>query len=178
MRNSVIGSNCRIGDNVKLHGVYVWDNVEIGDNCTLSSSIVSNDVKIKSGVHLRRRCLISAFVVLGSGVSLENVTIVNCNEDQSDKKLVGAEGRGIIYSPDSEFEEKNKKLIAWDPDEQEDANVSSDEEVESDSESDHGPGNEEEDVKVFFKELIDNFERGVTEKISCDNLVLEVNSVK
>ena len=32
---SVIGPNCRIGDNVIIKGAYMWSDVHVGNNCTL-----------------------------------------------------------------------------------------------------------------------------------------------
>ena len=73
---------------------------------------------------------------------------------------------------------EKKRPVTWEPDEEQVAEEEvSDDESNSEA-SDFEAPNEDEDVKVFFNELIDNFKRGVTETISCDNLVLEVNSVK
>lgn len=182
IKNSVIGSKCSIGSNVELDGVYVWDEVVIGDNCKLSSAIIANNVVIKDGVVLSKGCLISSSVIIGSKVRLENVCITKCEKSESQERVVGTDGLGALYNPDIDMDKhrkKDKHLFTWDPD----IEMKKDEELsdggESDSEgSEVEVANEEEDVKVFFKELLENFERGVIEKISCDNLVLEVNSIK
>ena len=109
VRNSVIGSNCRIGNNVSLDGVHIWDNVEIGDNCVLTSTILSNGVKIKSGVTLRKGCLVSSSVILGPNVTLEQVALKNCKESESDRNLVGSEGRGIIHESESDADDKGEE---------------------------------------------------------------------
>lgn len=178
IRNSVIGSNCKIGNSVKLDGVYIWNNVEVGDNCTISSTIIAEGAKINDGVVLRKGCLISSLVIIGSKVSLSQNSIANCNDKQTDRKLIGADGRGILHHRVSD-EEKKPFLTCWEPDEEVvGVGDSTDEEDDESDDSDLETANEEDDVKVFFKELIDNFVRGVDEKISCDNLILEVNSIK
>lgn len=182
IRNSVIGSNCTIGNNVYIDGVYIWDNVVIGDNCQLSSAIIANDVVIKEGVTLSKGCLIAPFVIIGTKVSLENAHVVKSKANKSELKVVGSDGQGTLYQPDIDIdnrEERDNNLFTWDPDVELKKDEESSDEDGSESEGSEFEGaNEEEDVKVFFKELIENFERGISEKISCDNLILEVNSIK
>lgn len=182
IQNSVIGSNCSIGNNVELDGVYIWDNVKIGDNCKLSSTIIANDVVVKDGVVLSKGCLISPSVTIGSKISLENAFITKCGHSKSDERVVGPDGFGVLYHLDADTvsrRRKDKHLFTWDPDVEIKKDQELSDEGESDSEgSELEAGNDEEDVKIFFKELVENFERGVIERISCDNLVLEVNSIK
>lgn len=186
IRNSVVGSHCKIGSNVSLDGVYLWDNVEVGDNCNISASIVANDVKIKQGVTLTDGCLISESVIIGPEIVLQKASVINCEDHVSDKNLVGRDGRGIEYRSEHDDNDGNMHRSnlgwIWESDEScrvEVGSLDNDDENESDSEgSDLDGVNEEEDVKIFFKELIENFDRGIREKISSDNLVLEVNSIK
>ncbi|KAI8086594.1 nucleotide-diphospho-sugar transferase [Halteromyces radiatus] len=62
---STIGRNCRIGANVTLVGVYLWDGVVIGDNCTVINSILANNVSILENTTIGKGCLLSSNVVIG-----------------------------------------------------------------------------------------------------------------
>ena len=45
-----IGNNCKIGKNVSLGNVILWDNVEIADNVSLKNVVCANNAVIKSSV--------------------------------------------------------------------------------------------------------------------------------
>ena len=56
---SVIGRNCRIGANVHLQNVYVWDNVTIEDNCVLNTAILCDGAVVKRGSTVQPGCILS-----------------------------------------------------------------------------------------------------------------------
>ena len=56
---SVIGKRCRIGNNVTLEGVFLWDDITIEDNCQITSSILAHGVNIKKDTIIERGCLLS-----------------------------------------------------------------------------------------------------------------------
>lgn len=184
IRNSVVGSNCKIGNNVNLDGVYVWDNVEVGDNCKISASIIASDVTIKDEVNLSMGCLISDFVTVGAKIVLQKTSVTKCEDDLSDAKLVGLDGSGVEYRIDDDGDgdmNRSRSGWTWEPDEYQskvDPSDNDDEDESETEESDFEGANDDDEVKTFFEELIDNFERGIRERISSDNLVLEVNSIK
>ncbi|NWW99647.1 EI2BE factor, partial [Caloenas nicobarica] len=98
------------------------------------------------------------------------------------KKDVGSEGRGYLWKADdkNEEDEEEQRQSLWGP--------AAHSEEESESDSDLSMGSEEpdsraaspqlDDIKVFQNEVLGTLQRGEEENISCDNLVLEINSLK
>nr|XP_015812891.2 translation initiation factor eIF-2B subunit epsilon [Nothobranchius furzeri] len=208
LSNSVIGDNCTIGDNVVLDHAYIWNNVHIASNVEIRQSVVCDKAEVKEGVTLNKQCVLAYNVVIGPNVCLSEGTVVSMHhpeeeqEEDADEFLsddaevghskdktkqkvfnpaeVGAEGRGYIWKAssldDTEDEELSQCLwgLVLNPD------------PESDSEDGEPDGPDDpvslspemDDVKVFQMEVIGTLQRGLEENISCDNLVLEINSLK
>lgn len=70
IKNSVIGSYCRIGSNVSLENVYIWDHVIVDNGCKLSSCIVADQVHVKSNSIVRAGCLITSSITVGPNADL------------------------------------------------------------------------------------------------------------
>lgn len=51
-----------LGNNVKLDGAYIWDNVHIDNGCQLTFCLVDDDVHLMNNVKVQRRCVIAAKV--------------------------------------------------------------------------------------------------------------------
>uniref|UniRef100_A0A1A8GDB9 Translation initiation factor eIF2B subunit epsilon n=1 Tax=Nothobranchius korthausae TaxID=1143690 RepID=A0A1A8GDB9_9TELE len=208
LSNSVIGDNCTIGDNVILDHAYIWNNGHIASNVEIRQSVVCDKAEVKEGVTLNKQCVLAYNVVIGPNVCLSEGTVVSMHhpeeeqEEDADEFLsddaevghskdktkqkvfnpaeVGAEGRGYIWKAssldDTEDEELSQCLwgLVLNPD------------PESDSEDGEPDGPDDpvslspemDDVKVFQMEVIGTLQRGLEENISCDNLVLEINSLK
>uniref|UniRef100_A0A672HXU0 Translation initiation factor eIF2B subunit epsilon n=1 Tax=Salarias fasciatus TaxID=181472 RepID=A0A672HXU0_SALFA len=206
--NSVIGNNCTIGDNVILDHAYIWSNVHIASNVVISQSVVCDKVEVKEGVTLKKQCVLAYNVVIGPNVSLPEGTVVSMHhpeeeEDEDDDEFlsddaqvgqskdktkqkvfnpaeVGADGKGYIWKAssldDTEDEELSQCLwgLVLNPDPESDS-----EDSEPDGPDDLViPSPEMDDVKVFQMEVLGTLQRGLEENISCDNLVLEINSLK
>ncbi|XP_075426996.1 translation initiation factor eIF2B subunit epsilon isoform X2 [Ascaphus truei] len=100
------------------------------------------------------------------------------------KVVVGSEGKGYVWKSvqvtGEEEEEEELQTNLW--------GLTLPAEEESDSESEKSAGSEQmdsrtaspllDDIKVFQNEVLGTLQRGVEENISCDNLVLEINSLK
>lgn len=171
IKDSVIGSNCTIKNDVTIDASYIWDNVIIEDGCHVSRSILGNGVHLKSGTKIKDGCILSDGVVLGPDVEVSKSCIYwdpRCKKSV-DPKLVGKEGKGFLYQMKRDGGWGRSKPLLED---------FTSENEESESEADDLNLNEEDDVKIFFHEVLDNFKRGVVENISCENLILEVNSMK
>ncbi|KAI9304462.1 nucleotide-diphospho-sugar transferase [Cunninghamella echinulata] len=76
---SIIGRNCRIGDNVTLVGVYLWDGAIIGDNCTIKKSILANNVTILEGTTIEQGSLISLGVTIGPNAHIPKYSRLSLN---------------------------------------------------------------------------------------------------
>uniref|UniRef100_A0A8B9BKZ1 Translation initiation factor eIF2B subunit epsilon n=1 Tax=Anser brachyrhynchus TaxID=132585 RepID=A0A8B9BKZ1_9AVES len=186
--NSVIGQNCKIGDKVVLDGAFLWDNVQIADNVEIFHSVVCDNAEVKEEVKLKPHCVLSSQVVVGPGITLSEGTVISLHppdeEEEDDdqfsddsgvnkeenkvklkgynKKDVGSEGKGYLWKADdkNEEDEEEQRQSLW--------------------------GKEEFRVvtwgwadRLFFQnEVLGTLQRGEEENISCDNLVLEINSLK
>jgi len=104
-------------------------------------------------------------------------------------ELVGRGGRGYLFSPPEQGEDLLEPAPLADPAARP-ASVASLSGSEEDSEDDSEDGESEaedergtgspllDDVRLFYKEVLDSLVRGYAEKISPENLILEVNSSK
>uniref|UniRef100_A0AAQ6AEX0 Translation initiation factor eIF2B subunit epsilon n=1 Tax=Amphiprion ocellaris TaxID=80972 RepID=A0AAQ6AEX0_AMPOC len=205
--NSVIGNNCTIGDNVVLDHAYIWNNVHIASNVTINQSVVCDKAEVKEDVTLNKQCVLAYNVVIGPNISLPEGTVVSMHhpeeeeedddeflsddaevgqsKDKTKQKVfnpaeVGAEGKGYIWKAssldDTEDEELSQCLwgLVLNPDPESDS-----EDSEPDGPDDPViPSPEMDDVKVFHMEVLGTLQRGLEENIGCDNLVLEINSLK
>ncbi|KAF7667513.1 hypothetical protein LDENG_00059010 [Lucifuga dentata] len=206
--NSVIGNSCTIGDNVILDHAYIWNNVRVASNVVINQSVVCDKAEVKEGVKLDKQCVLAYNVAIGPNVSLPEGTVVSMHhpeeeeEDDDDEFLsddaevghsqdkakqkvfnpaeVGAEGRGYIWKAGSldDTEEEELSQCLWG------LVLNPDPESESEASEPDGPDDpvilspEMDDVKVFHLEVLGTLQRGLEENISCDNLVLEINSLK
>ncbi|XP_007552622.1 translation initiation factor eIF-2B subunit epsilon-like isoform X1 [Poecilia formosa] len=206
--NSIIGDNCTIGDNVTLDHAYIWNDVHIASNVAIRQSVVCDKTEVKEGVTLNKQCVLAYNVVIGPNMSLPEGTVVSMHhpdeeeEDDADEFLsddaevgqskdktkqkifnpaeVGAEGKGYVWKAggldDAEEEELSQCLwgLVLNPDPESDS-----EDSEPDGPDDLMiPSPEMDDVKVFQMEVMGTLQRGLEENIGCDNLVLEINSLK
>lgn len=205
--NSVIGNNCTIDDNVVLDHAYIWNDVHIASNVTICQSVVCDKVIVKKGVQLNKQCVLAYNVVIGPNISLPEGTVLSMHhpeeeEEEDDEFLsddaevghskdknkqkvfnpaeVGEEGNGYIWKAsnldDTEDEELSHCLwgLVLNPDPESDSEAS-----EPEGPDDPViPSPEMDDVKVFQIEVLGTLQRGLEESIGCDNLVLEINSLK
>lgn len=66
LENCVIGANCQIGANVKLTNSIVWPNSRIGSNSVINACLIGFGVRIGSNVKICENC------VFGSDVQVNN----------------------------------------------------------------------------------------------------------
>ncbi|CAG2121088.1 unnamed protein product, partial [Medioppia subpectinata] len=188
--NSTVGSNCRIGNNVTIEDTYIWDNVVIEDNCVLKQCIIADNVHLKSNVTIKGGSLISYNAVLGPNITLKKFTHIFYDKDKKgvkfDKSIVGNEGKGVVYIADKDEESEEEEAVfeeIWG--ESDDENEDEDKWTTSTTFSDNNTSDNElidtdlvDDTKVFFDEVVDSLQRGIKERVDCDNLILEINSSK
>ncbi|KAK2843775.1 hypothetical protein Q7C36_011990 [Tachysurus vachellii] len=167
------------------HGSLMEENVLIGRNtvicanCSLSNtSVICDGVKVKHRVTLKPQCVLAYSVVMGPGVSLHEGTVVSLHhpdEEEEDEY----KDEFLIDDNDVSVHKDKVKHKAYNP-----AEVGSEgrgylwknssiDDVDGRSESP-----ELDYVKVFQSEILCTLQRGLEENISCDNLVLEINSLK
>uniref|UniRef100_A0A6Q2YE99 Translation initiation factor eIF2B subunit epsilon n=1 Tax=Esox lucius TaxID=8010 RepID=A0A6Q2YE99_ESOLU len=147
--NSIIGNYCTIGDNVVLDRAYIWNNVHISNKVKIHQSVVCDGVLVKEAVLLNKQCVLAYNVVIGPNMSLPEGTVVS------------------MHHPEEEEDDDDDEFLS----------------------DDQVVGNSKDKTKqkgpvcvcvclVFQLEVLGTLQRGEEENIGCDNLVLEINSLK
>ncbi|XP_062987871.1 translation initiation factor eIF2B subunit epsilon [Elgaria multicarinata webbii] len=205
--NSVIGPNCKIGDEVILDRAFLWNGVCVGDHVKILQSLVCDEAEVKKGVTLSPHCVLTSQVVVGPDIVLPEGTVISLhpadeeeddddefsddsgvNKEESKVRLkgyntakVGQEGKGYLWKAEDEndVDQEEQRQSLWGP------TINAE---ESETESETSLGSEQpdsrsaspqlDDIKVFQNEVLGTLQRGEEENISCDNLVLEINSLK
>ncbi|XP_076973838.1 translation initiation factor eIF2B subunit epsilon [Tamandua tetradactyla] len=206
--NSVIGPGCYIGDNVVLDQAYLWQNVRVADGAQIHQSLLCDNAEVKERVILKPRCVLTSQVVVGPDITLPEGSVISLHppdaeEDEDDGQFsddsganqekekvklkgynpaeIGVAGQGYLWkTTDTNMEEEELQRNLW--------GLTINMEEESETESERSMNSEEldsracspqmDDIKVFQNEVLGTLQRGKEENISCDNLVLEINSLK
>ena len=170
--DSVIGRNCRIGDDVSLNRAYIWDNVVIENGCKVTQSILADGVCLKKDTILSKGCVLCDGVTTGPDVALENICIRLPRQGEKAAADTGSSGNGVVH-------EWTVKCRRWGVRDYVNDETESDAGSVTESDADNMDyGDEGDNVQSFYTEVLDNFKRGIMENISSDNLILEVNSMK
>ncbi|XP_038603499.1 translation initiation factor eIF-2B subunit epsilon [Tachyglossus aculeatus] len=207
--NSVIGPDCRIGDNVVLDQAHLWRGVRVATGAQIHQSLLCDFAKVKERVTLRPRCVLTSQVVVGPDLTLPEGSVISLHppdaeededEDQfsddsgADKEKekvklkgynpaeVGPAGQGYLWKAaeagDDEEEELRHSLWGLTLNPEEESETESEQSLGSEEPDSRGGSPQLDDVKVFQNEVLGTLQRGEEENISCDNLVLEINSLK
>ncbi|EDQ89397.1 uncharacterized protein MONBRDRAFT_25519 [Monosiga brevicollis MX1] len=142
IRDSVIGSSCRIGSGSSLDNAYVLNDCIIGNNCRLKKVFLGEGVQLLDNVEIGEGCVIGDRVVLGPNITLKPNTKISraqvveeewgadsdeeSDEDEAmgtgaetpegvyDVELVGEQGRGYLWQDDiDEDEEDDASFRQW-----------------------------------------------------------------
>ncbi|XP_014355995.2 translation initiation factor eIF-2B subunit epsilon [Papilio machaon] len=170
---TMIGNNCKIGNNVILVGSQIMDNVTIKDNCKIINSFIDNNCMINADSLIENGTIIAENVNINAGSKLKGAIIECSEEDKNEKNLVKSTSEsGTEWenesdgSGDDEFVGFDK---VWSDSE---SCYSSDSSAQSSLPESPVP----EDTNIFLQEVIDSLARGYEEKLKCDYLILEINS--
>ncbi|KAN0040851.1 hypothetical protein ACTFIV_003387 [Dictyostelium citrinum] len=204
--HSTIGRNCIIGKNVRINGSYIWDDVTIEDNAVIDHSIICNGSIIKTSSIIGRGSIIGFNVYIGQSKSLEpfsKITMAQYNEDEDDEELLEEYFKEINLNDDNNKDNNkpnrwlmenelynelvpriNNDSIVDDYDDS--SSESSDEEhgkssggsggKKKNNKDDNNPV--EPDSVKFHREVGDTIRRGIIEKLSLENIQLEINGLK
>uniref|UniRef100_A0A8C4PPP4 Translation initiation factor eIF2B subunit epsilon n=1 Tax=Equus asinus asinus TaxID=83772 RepID=A0A8C4PPP4_EQUAS len=193
--NSVIGPGCHIGDNVELDQAYLWQGVRVAAGAKIHQSLLCDNAEVKEQVILKPHCVLTSQVVVGPDIMLPEGSVVSLHPPDAEED----EDDGQFSDDSGADQEKEKvKLKGYNPAEvgvagrgylwkAPDVNVEEEEELRQ---SLWGLGNLKHSgvmlvqklilalILVFQNEVLGTLQRGKEENISCDNLVLEINSLK
>ncbi|XP_025769070.1 translation initiation factor eIF-2B subunit epsilon isoform X3 [Puma concolor] len=192
--NSVIGPGCHIGDNVVLDQAYLWQGVRVAAGAQIHQSLVCDNAEVKEQVTLKPRCVLTSQVVVGPDITLPEGSVISLHPPDAEED----EDDGQFSDDSGANQEKEKvKLKGYNPAEvgvagqgylwkAADMNVEEEEELRQNL---WGVENLKHSgvmlahelfrlILVFQNEVLGTLQRGKEENISCDNLVLEINSLK
>ncbi|GAB6019121.1 hypothetical protein CHUAL_013999 [Chamberlinius hualienensis] len=164
---TVIGNDCEIGSNVYLKDAFIWDGVKIGSNCNIESAIIAYNARIGDDVKIYNS-------VLGRETTVESKSVIeNCFKSSTDETRDADE-------EDHDSEDGNAVADPWYLNSlSDDYSSSEDQNLDSDGEDVGRRSSPElDDTMLFHRELRDTLLRGLEEKITCDKLILEINSLK
>ncbi|KAM9315615.1 translation initiation factor eIF2B subunit epsilon [Gastrophryne carolinensis] len=203
-RNSRIGDRVVL-DNVYIwDGVQIEDDVTIKSSIICNNVIVKKRVEIDPHCVLTSKVIVGPDLKLPENtvISLHHPDEVeedddefsddaaNCKEQERlkvkvyNKTEVGSEGEGYVWKSldmvDEMAEEEQLLRSLWGLTirNEEDSDCDSGKSAVSEQTDSRPASPLLDDIKVFYNELVGTLQRGVEENISCDNLVLEINSLK
>ncbi|KAG7456943.1 hypothetical protein MATL_G00241280 [Megalops atlanticus] len=188
-----IWNNVRIAKGSKITQSVLCDSVEVKEGVTLNCQcVLAYNVVVGPNISLPEGTVVSMHHPDEEEEEDEDEFLsddAEVSNSQAKTKLkafsaaeVGTEGRGFIWRASSlpEAEEDELAQSLW--------GLELNPDPESDSESEMSEGSHDlgsrgvspelDDVKVFQTEVLGTLQRGMEENISCDNLVLEINSLK
>ncbi|XP_025769068.1 translation initiation factor eIF-2B subunit epsilon isoform X1 [Puma concolor] len=194
--NSVIGPGCHIGDNVVLDQAYLWQGVRVAAGAQIHQSLVCDNAEVKEQVTLKPRCVLTSQVVVGPDITLPEGSVISLHPPDAEED----EDDGQFSDDSGANQEKEKvKLKGYNPAEvgvagqgylwkAADMNVEEEEELRQNLWGELVENLKHSGVMlahelfrlilVFQNEVLGTLQRGKEENISCDNLVLEINSLK
>ncbi|XP_063074806.1 translation initiation factor eIF-2B subunit epsilon [Engraulis encrasicolus] len=188
-----IWSNVNIASNVEVHQSVICDGVAVKEGVTLKEQcVLAFNVVVGPNLTLSEGTVVSMHHPDEEEEEDDDEFLSDDAETGHSKGVtkqkafnpseVGAEGKGYIWKNPSldDTEEDELAQCLWG------LVLNAEQESDSESEASEGsqaPGSrgmspELDDVKVFQAEVQGTLQRGLEENIGCDNLVLEINSLK
>ncbi|XP_042560504.1 translation initiation factor eIF-2B subunit epsilon isoform X1 [Clupea harengus] len=188
-----IWSDVNIASNVEVHQSVICDGVEVKEGVTLKEQcVLAFNVVVGPNITLSEGTVVSMHhpdeeEEEDEDEFLSDDADTGHSESVTKQKAfnpaeVGTKGKGYIWKNPSLDDTEDDELAQclW--------GLVLNADLESDSESEASEGSQEpgsrgmspelDDVKVFQAEVQGTLQRGLEENIGCDNLVLEINSLK
>lgn len=157
---SVIGCYCVIGSNVTIKNSYILSNSKIEDNCIITNSIVFSNCLIKQNAKING-CILCPGVIINTPMEYIDSIVESKDNKISVKKMSEIDA-------DNEFQFfKNSSIVEYDDYSTDTTSIDENSECNSPI---------PDDTNMFLSEVIDSLLRGFQDKLSCENLILEINS--
>uniref|UniRef100_A0A674BH14 Translation initiation factor eIF2B subunit epsilon n=1 Tax=Salmo trutta TaxID=8032 RepID=A0A674BH14_SALTR len=155
--NVLIGRDTSIGANCHISNSIIGNNCTIGDNVVLDRAYMWNNIHISSNVEIHQSVVCDGAVVkeavrLNKQCVLAYNVVIGPNLSLPEGTVVS------MHHPEEEEEDDDDEFL------------SDDQEV--------GHSKDKTRQKAFQLEVLGTLQRGLEENIVCDNLVLEINSLK
>ncbi|XP_017393806.1 translation initiation factor eIF-2B subunit epsilon [Cebus imitator] len=182
----------RVAAGAQIHQSLLCDNAEVKEQVTLKPRcVLTSQVVVGPNIELPEGSVISLHPPDTEEDEDDGQFSDDSGADQEKEKVktrgynpaeVGVAGQGHLWKTAGMNTEEEEKLqhSLWE------LNINMEEESESESErsmnaeepDSRGGSPQMDDIKVFQNEVLGTLQRGKEENISCDNLVLEINSLK
>ena len=106
---SIVGRGCNIGKNVVIDGAYIWDDVAIEDDSTIRQAIIASSSSIRKGCKIEPGALImfgvdlahDSSVSANSWITRDDNKNYNSNQDSEDSDASSVDSSRLIYQSPS-----------------------------------------------------------------------------
>ena len=106
---STVGRGCNIGKNVVIDGAYIWDDVAIEDDSTIRQAIIASSSSIRKGCKIEPGALImfgadlahDSSVSANSWITRDDNKNYNSNQDSEDSDASSVDSSRLIYQSPS-----------------------------------------------------------------------------
>ena len=91
VEKSVLGRDCRIGENVRINGAYLWDQVSVESEVEITQSIIGAGCVIGTGSKIPTGCILDMNVILPENTVLQKYSRLSRRppSDVSDPEKLG-----------------------------------------------------------------------------------------
>lgn len=169
---SIIGKNCKIGNNVTIENAYLFNGVTVKDNCVIRFSVIGEDCVINKNSKILDSCILSDHVVIEPNTELHQKRIHNSDLKNKTKKL---SSKAYVYETENDSDsDDDQEVFGLVKDRK--RTMSSDSCSSSDDDTASIAASIPDDTCMFYSEVVDSLIRGFEDHVHCDNLILEINS--
>uniref|UniRef100_A0A8C4MES3 Translation initiation factor eIF2B subunit epsilon n=1 Tax=Equus asinus asinus TaxID=83772 RepID=A0A8C4MES3_EQUAS len=182
----------RVAAGAKIHQSLLCDNAEVKEQVILKPHcVLTSQVVVGPDIMLPEGSVVSLHPPDAEEDEDDGQFSDDSGADQEKEKVklkgynpaeVGVAGRGYLWkAPDvnvEEEEELRQSLWGLTINVEEESETESERSVDSQELDSRAGSPQMDDIRVFQNEVLGTLQRGKEENISCDNLVLEINSLK
>ncbi|XP_011889887.1 PREDICTED: translation initiation factor eIF-2B subunit epsilon isoform X2 [Cercocebus atys] len=182
----------RVAAGAQIHQSLLCDNAEVKERVTLKPRcVLTSQVVVGPNIMLPEGSVISLHPPDAEEDEDDGEFSDDSGTDQEKEKVkmkgynpaeVGVAGKGYLWKAAGmnmeEEEELQQNLWGLKINMEEESESESEQSMDSEEPDSRGGSPQMDDIKVFQNEVLGTLQRGKEENISCDNLVLEINSLK
>uniref|UniRef100_A0A096MR49 Translation initiation factor eIF2B subunit epsilon n=1 Tax=Papio anubis TaxID=9555 RepID=A0A096MR49_PAPAN len=182
----------RVAAGAHIHQSLLCDNAEVKERVTLKPRcVLTSQVVVGPNIMLPEGSVISLHPPDAEEDEDDGEFSDDSETDQEKEKVkmkgynpaeVGVAGKGYLWKAAGmnmeEEEELQQNLWGLKINMEEESESESEQSMDSEEPDSRGGSPQMDDIKVFQNEVLGTLQRGKEENISCDNLVLEINSLK
>lgn len=169
---SIIGKNCKIGNNVIIENAYLFNGVNVKDNCVIRFSVIGENCIINKNSKILDSCILGDHVVIEPNTELQQIRIHNSDLKKKINKL---SSKAYVYEAENDSDsDDDQEVFGLVKDRK--RTISTDSFSSSDDDTASIAASIPDDTCMFYSEVVDSLIRGFEDHVHCDNLILEINS--